>query len=480
MKNKIVLVAAVCLLSGIAARQAAADRRVVVLDFQGKGARGIHNQVTRIVAQRHQALSGRRYDQTARKMNARKQSARNVRRVCGRLGADGVVSGQIRRQHRRYVLKLSLRSGKTGAVAKTLTVNLGRRPRISGASKRRIRRDLLPAIQHLPALGHRQRQAQNDREEPAGDDVDEVLAGDRDNDEANDSDDDGDSDEADDSGDSDGDEDDDTAASLTDSEAADLAVRGRAVELSGGLSFIGRNLTFTAADGLMDPPQAYEGSLVPGIRAEVEIYPLAFTGPSPSFSHNLGISAVVNKVVKIESHISGMNDVTLPTSQSRYGVGLVYRQNFGDSATSPTLKASVRINKRSFTIDTTDSPVTIDIPDVSYTYLDPGLSLRYPIVAKLAAIAEARLLLITATGEIQETTSYGSASLLGLDLAVALEYKLTGSLAARAGGRYASISYDFSGDGDLSNNRDGDPMSVDVSGARDRYMGLFVGLGYAF
>lgn len=484
LKNKTLLLAAACLFCAATAGDAFADKRVVILDFDGRGSNRIKNQVGRIIAQQHEAISGRRYVRAARRMNARRPTPRNVRRVCARVGVDGIVSGEVQRRRRRYVLKLRLRSGESGEFVKTITVRLGRKPRLSAKNRRRIRRQLLRAVDNLSPVRRGDRNAGARDRDDRRDENEERFAEDEPGSDFE-SDDDSDFSDEDDSdvGDDDSFDDDggdDSSASLTDAERADLAVRGRPVEVWGGVSFIGRNLTFTAAEGLMDPPQSYEGGLVPGILVAAEVYPLAFGEPSRSFTHNIGISAMINKVVKIESRVSGMEEVALPTSQSRFGVGVVYRHNFGDDPSSPTVKASVRFNKRAFAIDTSDSPVAIDVPDVSYTYLDPGLLLHFPIIDKLAAIAEARFLLITSTGEIQDQASYGTASMLGIDGALTLEYTLTDALAARAGARIASISYTFEGDGELSNNRDGDPMSVDVSGARDRYLGFFVGLGYNF
>jgi hypothetical protein len=51
---------------------------------------------------------------------------------------------------------------------------------------------------------------------------------------------------------------------------------------------------------------------------------------------------------------------------------------------------------------------------------------------------------------------------------------------ARAAFRYETISLAFNGDGTQSNARDGDPMTIDVQGARDSYIGGFATVGFVY
>jgi opacity protein-like surface antigen len=170
-------------------------------------------------------------------------------------------------------------------------------------------------------------------------------------------------------------------------------------------------------------------------------------------------------------------DVDLPTSQTRFGAGLVYRLNFGSTPTSPTLKIGARFNKLSFTIDEGMNTM-VEIPDVSYTYIDPGLAFRYPVTEKIAANAEAHYLIVSKAGQITEATQYGSSTISGFDVDLGGEYKLSSSLLVRAGFRYSRISLTFSGQGDLR-NRDAD-AEPDVASAKDSYLGVYATAGYLF
>jgi hypothetical protein len=139
----------------------------------------------------------------------------------------------------------------------------------------------------------------------------------------------------------------------------------------------------------------------------------------------------------------------------------------------------VRYSQLSFQIDKTDAPVDIDVPNVAYQYIDPGLAFRLPLAGGTVAVsAEARLALVTASGEIQEVSQYGAASMLGLDGDLGLEYRVMPRLGIRGGVRYTGISFAFDGSGELT-NRDAD-AEPDVSGALDRYLGGYLVAGYSF
>ena len=236
-----------------------------------------------------------------------------------------------------------------------------------------------------------------------------------------------------------------------------------------------RSLTFTHEQGLDDAPQDYAGKPVPGAYLEGAFYPAALSGDGGVLA-DFGLSFVIDKVLKIESEVDYMGEVTsLPTSQGRYGIGAVYRHRFGE--TGPTLKAGLRLNSLGFSIDKTMSPIELDIPNVDYTYLDPGVRLRYPF-GEVAAFGEVRALLPLTAGEVQQIDEYGTATMFGIDLDLGAEYALSPKLTLRAGGRLTRISFDFDGSG-ARTDRDGDPQP-DVGGALDQYIGGYVTVGYAF
>ena len=137
-------------------------------------------------------------------------------------------------------------------------------------------------------------------------------------------------------------------------------------------------------------------------------------------------------------------------------------------------------NKLTFSIDESGAPegVVIDIPDTSYTYIDPGLGLRFPITGSIAALGEARFLFVTKAGQIQQMMQYGTTTITGYDVDLGGEYKLSSSLLVRAGLRYTALSLKFDGSGELT-DRNGDGTQ-DVTAAKDKYLGLYAAAGWLF
>ena len=76
--------------------------------------------------------------------------------------------------------------------------------------------------------------------------------------------------------------------------------------------------------------------------------------------------------------------------------------------------------------------VDLQLPDVSYSYLDPGITLQFPVKPKLAVRAEARYLMVTSAGDIEAADGYGTASASGYVGEAGIEYELADRLALRA------------------------------------------------
>jgi hypothetical protein len=260
------------------------------------------------------------------------------------------------------------------------------------------------------------------------------------------------------------------------------SARHTPVLLYAGASFIGRTLSFKHAGEAEDAPQGYKGSPVPGFLLTGAVYPMAFGGKRGATA-NIGIGFVAERAIGLKSAIDdgagGMQQ--LATRQSRYGANLRYRYNFGDGPEGLSLEASVGFNKLAFVIDKGAAPmnVTVDVPNVSYTYIDPGLGARIPIFGKLSGLLEAKFLAVLDTGEIQKPAQYGAATVTGFDIDGGLEYRIGQHFLARGGVRYLMMGYKFkTGTGTLTDrNNDG---ADDVGGASDRYLGGYVTAGYIF
>jgi hypothetical protein len=442
-------------------RLAGAEKRVVVLEFEGPKAAAFQKTVIAIVKADHEYLSSKRFVRAAKKTKGFKADEAGVAKVARKLKAHGVLLGQVSKKGKRYKLTLKLREGNSGELAGddiTVTV-VG--TKVSGAALKKLKRNLLAAIDELPELEDERRVA---REEPASEEIEEeeptkVAA-------------------ADEEGDADAEEPVKAEAevSMSAGDQADLMARGRAIDVVAGLAFVSRNLTFVS-DPNADQPSGYQGGLVPGVYLAADLYPMALTGRSRGVLQNLGLSFELERILLINSKIQG-TDTNLPTTQQRFGVGALYRWNLGRSPTSPTVKLGVAYNKASFTIDKSDTGGrVVTIPNVDYTYLSPGVELRYPINETIALGAEAHYLFVTALGEMQQANFYGAASITAFDVELGGEYRLTSSLLARAGFRFNRFSMAFDGSGQLANPDGG---AQEVSSATDQYLGLYTMVGYLF
>ena len=89
-------------------------------------------------------------------------------------------------------------------------------------------------------------------------------------------------------------------------------------------------------------------------------------------------------------------------------------------------------------------------------------------------------MIVTATGEMQQTDQYGAADVNGIDVEAGLDYQLASKLLLRAAVRLTTLGFTFKGDGVLTNNRDGNTATIDVAGARDTYFGGFASGVYLF
>ncbi|HTJ46624.1 MAG TPA: hypothetical protein VL463_31175 [Kofleriaceae bacterium] len=256
-----------------------------------------------------------------------------------------------------------------------------------------------------------------------------------------------------------------------------------------GLSFTSRNLSFTTSPGLTNKPQGYKSGVpVTGVFVDADLYPLAFNGKNKSITRDLGLTVMFDRVLSINSQLQytdmtgAKQTATLGTTEQHYAAGVIFRYALGKTPSDATIYASVRYNRSKFVIAKEQAPmgVTVDIPNTDYTYVDPGVAIRYPVNPKIAIVGGVRALIITNTGEMQQPDQYGAATVLGFDVDAGGDYMLDKAWFIHAGLKLSTIGFSFKGTGTLSNNRDGDATTTDVSAARDTYYGAVVTAGYLY
>jgi hypothetical protein len=250
----------------------------------------------------------------------------------------------------------------------------------------------------------------------------------------------------------------------------------RALDVVAGVSFTARTLSFASRADLAMKPPGYKGTPVAGAMLEATLYPFGLGGDRTGLLSDLGVNVAVDRVLKIESkNAAGM---VFATTESRLGFGVTLRHAFGRTVTAPVVLGTFNYSSQEFSIANASAA---DIPSIKYAMFEPGLGLRLPVTAKLILGLDAKVMLITDTGDIQQPTQYGTADLLGFEGALAVDYLFTRSIFARAAFRYETIDHTFRGNGAQANARDGDATTTDdVSAARDSYVGGFVTLGYAY
>jgi hypothetical protein len=480
----------------------AARKRLVLLDFKGPKAAKIQRGVVKLLKPSATVASSKAFLRAAREVEGYAPDATGVSKVAAKLKVHGVLTGKVQKRGSRYKLTVQLLEGRSGEmVGEGIVVPL-KRGRLDSSARRKLARELRAQVAELPEPGAEElgpvaaapgqtpptpapaevvaakpaeppaaaaRPApvptrRKPARRPRGRRVASAEVGGA------------------------------ATSAGPASEGADGAItrearqptgdpRERAIDLVAGATFSARQLSFDFADGLAgeDQPQGYDGVLVFGATADAELYPVALaSGRTGGFARNVGLTAVIDKVLLIKSKLDSADGKSLPTSQTRWGAGLVYRWNLGSSATAPTLVLGARYNKLSFAIDESeaDAPGDITIPDVAYTYVDPGARFRLPLGESFAVRLEGHYLFVLDTGEIQEAERYGDAGVIGFDADVGAELLLTSNVVVRAGARFAQLGLSFDGDGDPTDpNADG---TQDVTSATDRYYGFYATAGVLF
>jgi hypothetical protein len=483
-----VFVAAACVYvfgASLDIREAQAQKRVVVLSFSGPKAAKFQGDVEKALKKNNTLVAESKWKKTAKGLKATKVTAKNVKKVAKKLKVDAVVTGTVKRRGQRYQVSIVMRSAQSGQSVAEVDIT-ARKAKFSARELSDVRAQLVPALDDLGGGGSDDEVASNDDDDNSGfrgssDDGGELRGKDRVGDEGDDT---GAAedepertevaavdDEEKGGGGGGGSADVDVAASGSLAQTGPISMRTAAIDLSVGLNATARNLSFVAAEGLANEPQEYSSSPVAGVFIGVDAYPLAWGGKGgTSLLSNIGVTALFDRVIKLDSEVKdGDETVTIGTTMQRYAIGLQYRHLFGEKL---WVEVGARYNRLTFEIDESDV-VEVAVPNTDYTYIDPAIGARYLISPKISAGVEVRVPLTLDSGEIQEDTQFGAATITAIEADLGADYLITKQLFARLGARLLTFGYDFDGTGDLSN---GD----DVTGARDLYYGGYLLAGYLF
>ncbi|MEO8703821.1 MAG: hypothetical protein ABI867_27470 [Kofleriaceae bacterium] len=260
-----------------------------------------------------------------------------------------------------------------------------------------------------------------------------------------------------------------------------------AVRLDVGASFSARRLEFTSTadlgdvDGVDKRPKAFKPGPVPGARFEVEVYPLAFM--TKGAAAGLGLAVDYDKVLssKVVSGTEPEAGVQMTVNQLHYSLGLRYRLGLGSSPTSPNIELGIAYGRRKFSVNNVlMDRNNLDLPDTDYKYIAPTLGFRIPFTRSIAFVADGEAMLVRNAGPIQQSDSYGRAKVFGAGGQAGLDVVIGNRFAVKLVGEFSQVGFKFTGGGDLSNNRDNNPDTIDIGGAADRSFGGSATLGVLY
>ncbi len=471
------LVALVFVAVGLAAGAAEARKQVVVEKLGGRGTRYVQPAVEEVVARENDLASAATFHRTATKKRISLRKNAGWAKVAKQLSVDAIVSGTIKKTtfkgtKTQYKLTLAVREGRSGSAIDAVTVILpSERP--NADDKETIARALLPVLaKTAPIAGGTEEPvvevspADTPKGPPAAQSTEDTevaplkaeLPGQTPIAEAK--------------------ADVETSVAAGDELATARRYRYGGADVAVGVSFLKRDLSFTSFDALSPTqrPNGYKGGTpVASLSFLGEVYPLSFGDRGGPLS-GIGLAVSFDRVLTLKSQLG---TAEYDTTQTGYGLGLRYRYNFGSSPKSPSLKFLFGWNHLDFNVD--HGATDIDLPNVSYSYLDVGLGGRVPLtIPWLALYAEARWMFVLSSGEISDQVWYGSGSTKGLDIDGGIEARVAEAWSIRGGVHYRRIAFDFDGTGAKSNNRDGNPATQDVGGALDEYLQLYLLVGYVF
>lgn len=285
------------------------------------------------------------------------------------------------------------------------------------------------------------------------------------------------------------DEDDDDELDDSDEAAIEASVRRVsphaanrvAIRVESGVSFQNRRLVFTQRGNFPEGPKPFNVSPVPGARFEAELYPFAFSNPK-SVLGGLGFAAEYDQTLSLTLRTSAEPDVPVAATQRHWSVGARLRIPFGGTPTSPSITLGAGIARRRFEADRSGlmAARSLDVPDTYYQMIDPGVQIRIPLAEVIALTFGGEALLIYDAGAIQKPTSYGQAKVFGASAQAGLDIVLANRFAIRLVGEVTQVGFSFTGKGELSVNRDGDPTTKDIGGATDRAIGGAATIGVLY
>jgi hypothetical protein len=237
------------------------------------------------------------------------------------------------------------------------------------------------------------------------------------------------------------------------------------VWLDAGMAFARRTLTYDAT-GMMRPPRV--GTAAPAARIEGEVYPATLLTPRPGAAAGAGIVAAYSRAFALGIAVPG-TQIVAPISNGHYALGGRYRFLFGQHSLAVGLSywRSHYIADRSQLMN----PEQLDMPDVDYSAIAPGIAARIGVTPIASAFATVDVPLMLYSGPIQDPTSYGSSKILAFDIRAGAQVVLATHVALQVGIDFEQVALTFTGQAGSQ------AVTRMVTKATDRSLGIGATLG---
>ena len=211
-----------------------------------------------------------------------------------------------------------------------------------------------------------------------------------------------------------------------------------AVRVWVGASFGRRTLTYDSTATNKPPPV---GTAAPAVRFEGEIYPGAFStikGPAAG----IGVFGAYERAFGVKINVPLEPD-DAAIEQSNYMIGARYRFSFGSS----TVALGVAYAGRKYIADRSQlaMPSQLDMPDVKYSAIAPGVIGRFAVTPTIGAYVGADLLLMRSTGAIQKTENYGPADVIAFEFEGGLDVAFGANYGLHLSADFSQIGFKFKG-----------------------------------
>jgi hypothetical protein len=499
--------ALVCLCVLVSAGTAFAKPRIAMVPFDGDNGSQVSDTLAELLEADYAVTGTKQVGRTIDKLgiDAEKMSDKDLKKLANELEADAIVRGDVSQSGKRKLLHVKLYlNGKRARGFKAEFANV-KSPKVKQALKDKIvaklnGEDRAPKKKDAEVEAADEEDPADKKKKKKGDEVakkdeEEALATKKDK--ADETKGDAEADSADkgaeDKGDDDkdkGDEEDGDKKAKKRTAAVDdediggvedsVTVVGRenphtanraAIRVDFGGSVSSRLLEFSSRN-FEQAPNPYSNAPVPGYRVGGAIYPLAFTNPD-GIASGLGIGGHYDQTAKLDLQSTVQPGTKFPVLQKHWSIGGRFRFVFGKKATRPSVTIGGGYFHRMFKVDRSQlmEGNFIDVPDVFYKGFDPGLEIRIPVSKLVAILLAGNAVLVTSAGQITQGQNYGQAKVTGGDVTIGVDIVPIRFVAVKIALEGTQLGYKFAGNGEMANNRDGNPSTPDVGGAVDRYLG---------